>query len=190
VRERKQILAQAIDEVAGRTVLPSILSLACGHMREAGRATSQAQGRIGRFIGLDQDLESLGRVEQDYGHLGVRPVLGSVIDVIRGRLDLPRFGLIYSAGLYDYLPRHVASRLTKTLYGLLAPGGRLLIANFLPGLEDAGYLESFMDWQLVYRDESEMEELGRAIGADGRYSFSTFVDPNQAIVFLDVRRIA
>ncbi len=41
----------------------------------------------------------------------------------------------------------------------LAFGGMLLIANFTPDSHGRGYMEAFMDWQLIYRDESQLYSL-------------------------------
>ncbi|MGZ3461826.1 MAG: class I SAM-dependent methyltransferase family protein, partial [Archangium sp.] len=53
VRERRQILAREIDAVAERVRLPRILSVACGHLREAEQARAVAERRIGEFIAVD-----------------------------------------------------------------------------------------------------------------------------------------
>ena len=46
------------------------------------------------------------------------------------------YDLIYSAGLYDYIPDAKdgvggAPQLTRMLFSLLNPGGRLLVGNYL-----------------------------------------------------------
>ena len=35
----------------------------------------------------------------------------------------------------------------------------LVVANFLPDIWGAGYMETFMDWKLIYRTAEEMEGL-------------------------------
>ena len=83
----------------------------------------------------------------------------SVRRLLAGKADLGRFDLVYSAGLYDYLDDRVAKRLTTSLFRMLEPGGTLLFCNFLRTTADVGYMESFMGWDLIYRDRDEIEGL-------------------------------
>jgi extracellular factor (EF) 3-hydroxypalmitic acid methyl ester biosynthesis protein len=70
-----------------------------------------------------------------------------------------KFDVVYSMGLYDYLPEERARKLTATLWDAVAPGGLLAIGNF-QGHEWWRYvLEAAMDWFLVYRDEDELAAL-------------------------------
>src|SRR5262249_214248 len=130
-RARRDLLADVIDEVTGKVPAPHVLSIACGHVREAGLSRAVRQGRLGRFVALDQDRESLAVVERTLSPFGVEAVHGSVRGILDGSVALPGFDLIYTAGLYDYVSQPVATRLTEILFGWLNPGGRLLVANFL-----------------------------------------------------------
>ena len=46
----------------------------------------------------------------------------------------------------------------------LAPGGSILLANFLPHHLATGWMDALMDWQLIYRDEDELAGFAREIG--------------------------
>ena len=70
-----------------------------------------------------------------------------------------RFDFIYAAGLYDYLPPPIAEALAALTFGMLKSGGRLLISNAIDTVKDAGYMELFMDWWLVYRSSDEVSSL-------------------------------
>lgn len=164
VRERRAILAAAIDAAAARAPgTARVLSVACGHLREAQRSTAVGDGALGAFHALDQDPLSVALLHREHASLGVRPVLGSVRDLLRGQLRFDGLELAYAAGLYDYLPAPVAAALTQRLFGMLAPGGRLLVANFCPELPDAGVMEGVMDWRLIYRSEAEVAALSERI---------------------------
>ena len=63
--------------------------------------------------------------------MSVRYLLCSVRDLVRGRqIDVRDQGLIYSFGLFDYLSDWLSTSTIKKLYGMLAPGGSLVISNF------------------------------------------------------------
>jgi hypothetical protein len=64
VRERRDILTGTIDRIAGATAAPRMLSLACGHLREANATRFVREQQAGRLIGVDQDLESLAEVKR------------------------------------------------------------------------------------------------------------------------------
>src|SRR4051812_41046514 len=154
VRFRRQLLAETIDAAAnacpGRPA--DVLALAAGHLREADLSCAVRAGRA-RITAIDQDEESLGVIRRDYGALQISTVNASVRRIIAGRVHLEPCDLAYSAGLYDYLPAAAATRLTALMFDALRPGGRLLVANFLPNIFDLGYMEGVMDWQLIYRDD-------------------------------------
>lgn len=188
VRHRKDALAAAIDVTADRVNGARILAVACGHLREARVSTAVQQGRIGELVAFDQDARSLAVVDREFGKLRVRTERGRVRDLVVGRhaADLTGFDLAYAAGLYDYLPDAAARRLTQTMFAMLNPGGTLLVANFLPGIRDRGYMESFMDWHLIYRTMAEVEALGAGLPADRIARTRVFEDPTGNIGFLEV----
>ena len=191
VRERRMILADAIDETAVRVQRPAILSLACGHLREVEWSLAFAQGAIGRFVAADQDSDSLASIGRDYG--ARFPVIErlelSVRDVLRGGArDLGQFDLIYAAGLYDYLPEPVARSLTERLFAMLGDSGRLLIGNYGEGLFDTAYMEAIMNWPLNWRGPGALEALADGIPAIAA-SRSVWPDTTGTCWYLDLRRI-
>src|SRR5215469_5648063 len=58
VRNRRDLLAQKIDEVCSGTREAEILSLACGHLREARCSRELSKSNFRRFLALDQDCQS------------------------------------------------------------------------------------------------------------------------------------
>jgi SAM-dependent methyltransferase len=157
VRERRELLARKIDTVAQETPDARILSVACGHLREAPLSAAVRERRLGQFLALDQDPRSLAVVEQELASHGIQVVPGSVRTLLKGETRFTGLDFIYAAGLYDYLPQPVALQLTRVLFSMLRSGGRLLVANYTDGAQDAGYMEAFMDWWLLYREQSEVE---------------------------------
>lgn len=186
VRSRGKILAHIIDETAERCRAPRILSIACGHLREAAHSQALMNGRIREFIALDQDADSLARVGRVYAGTGVQTVNASVKSILAEKVHFERFDLVYAAGLYDYLSERVAARLTRLMFDMVAPGGRVLVANFAPTLPEVGYMETFMDWKLIYRTAEEMALLTAEISGDEWKSNRLFWDEPENIVFLDL----
>lgn len=187
VRHRRQVLASAIDEVATERGVCSVTALAAGHLRELPLSAAAAQGQV-TIRAIDQDEASLALVNREYAHLGVVPMRGSVREILMGRVLLPPAHLAYAAGLFDYLTDAVAERLTVLLFASVAPGGRLLLANFLPSLPDAGYMESFMDWHLVYRTDAQMRALTDALPQSDIARIRQYQDPFGAVTYLEVTR--
>ena len=188
VRHRRELLAEVIDRESRRHEgRARILSVACGHLREVALAGAVQSGYVAEVVALDADEASLAvAVKAAPGlvtpqHLSVQRLLG--------RADqLGRFHLIYSAGLYDYLDERFARKLTKTLFGMLEPGGCLVIGNMLPGVDAAGYMESFMGWPLRERSLHELEGLVADVPASEIGPVSTYADPFQAFGYCEIRK--
>ncbi|MEY4980621.1 MAG: hypothetical protein RLZZ352_2891 [Pseudomonadota bacterium] len=191
VRWRRRHLAQVLDTVCERTWGQArILSVACGHLREAALSKGIREHGFKTLIALDQDTESLAQVGRDWGGHGVHLDPRSVRDLLGGRSPVAAqpMDLIYTAGLYDYLGDAAATLLTQRLYEALAPGGTLLIANFMPGLPELGYMEGLMDWWLVYRDDQQMRKLTASLPASAQASLRQYHDPEHHISFLTLTR--
>ncbi|HWA26652.1 MAG TPA: class I SAM-dependent methyltransferase [Lacunisphaera sp.] len=188
VRQRRDLLAQQIDEACRRTPAPHILSVACGHLRELALSRSYREGLVGRFVGLDQDALSLAEVTRSLPDTAVETIPGSVKLLFGGALAREQFDFIYTAGLYDYLDEPFAQRLTARLFAMLRPGGRLLAANFGEGVEDAGYMEAFMNWTLIYRNEADMHRLAAAVPSGDVAALQIFADSAGAVLYLQLER--
>jgi hypothetical protein len=66
----------------------------------------------------------------------------------------------------------------------------VLIPNFAPCCPDRAYLETFMAWDLIYRDEFDMAGLVSRIPADEIASYDIYTDPSHSIVYLLIRKSA
>jgi len=197
VRWRRDTLAAAIDEVAAAGNSARVLALASGHLREGHVSTALPAGRVGEFIALDHDAESLAVVEREFGRFGVKRVQASVLDLpledpprpsLEEAGDGEGFDLIYAAGLYDYLWQGAAEQLTAWSFRRLRPGGRLLIANVLPDLPEAGYMEAITDWWLVHRTEAQLAGVADQIPRAEIKTRQVFKDKRNCVAFLDLVR--
>ena len=79
-------------------------------------------------------------------------------------------------------------KLTRLMFDMLAPGGRLLVANFAPNLRDIGYMETYMGWNLIYRTPDQMNALAADIPVDAFSERRVFWDEPGNILFLEVRK--
>lgn len=188
VRERRDFMAELIDHVADATPMPSILVAACGHLREGLVSTAVQQHRIGRLVALDQDADSLAVVGKSFGIKGAEMVNRSIKAVLDGSFKPGSFDMVYAAGLYDYLGQRLASALTAAFFGLLKPGGRLVIGNFARGIYDAAYMEAIGDWFLIYRDAAEMQDLASGIDAREVALKRVYTRQSPDIFYLELRR--
>ena len=188
VRYRREHIAQLIDEMAMRCPAPSVLAIAAGHLREAELSSALAGGRLSRFVALDADAQSLRDIELRYASLGVETVHASVRHLLARKVKLGTFDFVYAAGLYDYLSENTAQMLTARLFEMVTPGGQLLIPNFTPQLRDRGYMETFMDWSLIYRDKPAMARLLARISTAQIQDHDVYDDPSGSVVYLLVRK--
>ena len=186
VRNRREALARIVDETAARVHRPRILSMACGHLREAQLSRAVAEGTVGEYIALDQDKESLALVQGEMGVLGITTMCESVRGLVTGRVDLSDLDLAYAAGLYDYLGLPVAVAVTRSMLNMMKPGGRVLVANFAPNLGDIGYMETFMAWNLIYRDEQGMQEIAAALPREEVAATRVYRESDGNIVYLEI----
>lgn len=186
VRARRDLLTERIDCLLAGNDDPRILSIACGHLRELKACRELHRAQEGAILALDQDAESLEEVKRC--HPQVKTVSGSVRAVISQQLDFRDLDFAYAAGLYDYLSDSAAKRLTFRMFSMLRSGGKLLVANFHPSLEDIGGMETIMGWWLTYRTESQVEGLLEEIPQSHVSGFELYRDTHRNIVFLEVQK--
>lgn len=88
-------------------------------------------------------------------------------------LDEP--DLLICTGLFDYLEDDVAADLLRLFWQRLAPGGQMLVGNFVPDHPTRAYMEWIGNWYLQYRTIDDLRRLAesaeipaacRTIGAD------------------------
>ncbi len=188
VRERRRHIASLIDRRAAARFRPSVLAIASGHLREAELSGALRRGAVGRFVALDADAESLREVTAHYAALGVDTVHASVRHILARKVHLETFDFVYAAGLFDYLTDNVARALTARMFEMTAPGGQMLIPNFAPQVRDRAYMETFMDWWLIYRDEFDMAMIAAGIDAAQITSYDVYSDPEGAVIYLLVNK--
>jgi SAM-dependent methyltransferase len=177
VRWRRSHLAAELDRAIFSRRDAEILVLASGFFREGDHSVGVSSRRAKRIVAIDQDAQSIEAVRERFPWIE-----GSTQDlrfILRERAPLGRFDLVYAAGLYDYLSERFARRLTRCLAKLLKPDGRLLVANFLPDRLESGYMDSIMEWPLIYRSPRALAEVTRVEGMQ----HSLYQDPMHQVVY-------
>lgn len=188
VRSRRAFVAGMIDRLAADRPQLEILSIAAGHLREANLAMAVKRRRFARFVALDADHDSLREVERAYGAHGVTTLHANVRRLITRKVSLGSFDLIYCTGLYDYMGPAAGRRLLAVMFDMLHSGGRLVVANFLPGIRDRGYMEAYMDWHLIYRSRQDMIDLTAEIPQHEIREIRLNAEENQNILFIEVSK--
>jgi extracellular factor (EF) 3-hydroxypalmitic acid methyl ester biosynthesis protein len=158
-----------------------ICVLACGHFREGHSLIGQDLDRI---VAVDQDGLSLNVVRKNYGDT-IQIVEANVFSFLRSAASRKeQFDLIYTLGLTDYLDDRAMRFLHKLMAACLAPGGTMLLANFVPFHVGTGWMDAVMDWQLIYRDEADLAAYAHEIGLRSK----TWTDPTGCIAWCEMKR--
>ena len=203
VRNRRTLVMKKLSELIDsshnhRQAKYKILSVACGPAFELkDLLLSPEDCDAFHFTLLDQDryalFEAAKLIDQIGKSLDKKIGVNYLNESVRTMLATPhleekwgQFDFIYSLGLFDYLTPPVAAAVLKKLYGLLTPGGELVIGNFHESNPSRYYMEYWLDWVLYYRNEAEFKDLLIDIpDADVDVTF----DETRVQMFLHVKKI-
>jgi SAM-dependent methyltransferase len=188
LRDRRDSLAALMDAIAEQTGgTAEMLAIEAGHMREARRSHAFQFRSLRRFVALERDVQAIDLVERELGHSLVTAIHTPTYAMLNGgRAALGYFDLIYSVGLFERLEDAAAAQALATVFATLKPGGKVWLSNFSPGLREAAYLESFMNWWPTYRDGPALERMAAAIPSSEIMSVKTELDPTGSIVSLEL----
>ncbi len=103
-----------------------------------------------------------------------------------GEEEFTNYDVVYCAGLFDYLSQRVCKRLVELFCTMVRPGGIVIVTNVAAANPRKAWMEYVMEWNLIYRDESEMHDLV----PDGFPVARTAVQPDSTGVnlFLEIER--
>lgn len=190
IRERRGVLARLVDETVEREEDGAeVLALAAQHLREASLA--RHAGAVARWVALDRDTESVDEIAADYAHLpGLEAHACSLERTMIQPAEHGRFHLVYAANAVEYLGDVPARRLARAMFEALRPGGRMLLASLVPGIPESGYMDAYMDWRPVARDESGLLAALSSIPAAAVARRATFTGANGRIAYALVQRAA
>lgn len=189
IRFRRDALARAIEEAIARARRPpAIFAAGAGLLREWDRIVGFGSQRVGRIVAFDGDHDNLEQVKRDYATLPITTHLGSVRDLVRGGALFADMDLVYCSGLLETLPQPQAMALARALFGMVASGGTLVLTQFLAGLAEAAFLETYMDWRMVYRTRAELVALVQGLFADSESDWGYAESPESTLGVVTLRR--
>jgi hypothetical protein len=137
--------------------------------------------KSGEFVAMDQNVETLEMLRQEYGPDNIRCVQ-NLDPYVTGK-----FHYIYALNHLNEIQAPASRRLLAKLAAMLHPGGSLLVSNLTPEARDFGYLEE-THWRPVYRTEDEMARITSSIPDRDAIGHVIWRDESQAIIYLEVQR--
>ena len=198
VRNRRGLVCDLLDAHIEETSRPSVkvVSIACGPAREMQDFLTRSphRDRVRLYL-LDQDSEALEEARRNLASLEngdsskityIRDSVRTLLKKSNPILSESRFDFVYSMGLFDYLSQPVAKAILSRLFEMLDSKGRLVVGNFHKTSPNRTYLNYFLDWPLIYRDEDAMRDL--AAGLSGIARMEVGFESSGCQMFLDLHK--
>ncbi|QTN34025.1 class I SAM-dependent methyltransferase [Akkermansiaceae bacterium] len=150
-----------------------VFNLACGPAVEVQRFLRECEeSELAEIDLLDFNAETLeytrARINEARMAGGretqVRYFQRSVHQLLRaatqgGEEDFRNYDVVYCAGLFDYLSQRVCKRLVELFCTMVRPGGRVIVTNVAASNPRKAWMEYVMEWNLIYRDDADMQDL-------------------------------
>lgn len=189
VRDRSSALADFMTRRAQDQEI-SVASIACGHARELDKIPDAARSHI-RFWGIDQDAKSVDHCRSRLDPTRATFEVGSVRDILAGRIRIPSSDFVYASGLFDYLDQRAGAVLVKRMLAAVKKGGSVVVPNLTPYNEELGYMEAIMDWWMSYRTDADLRELASVPQSDTSHiRTATFFTSQERVAWLQIDRLA
>jgi extracellular factor (EF) 3-hydroxypalmitic acid methyl ester biosynthesis protein len=150
-----------------------IFNLACGPAMEVQRFLRECEeSDLAEIDLLDFNSETLEYTREriQEARMGggrethVRYFQRSVHQLLRaatqgGEDEFTNYDVVYCAGLFDYLSQRVCKRLVELFCTMIRPGGIVIVTNVAASNPRKAWMEYVMEWNLIYRDEDDMNDL-------------------------------
>jgi extracellular factor (EF) 3-hydroxypalmitic acid methyl ester biosynthesis protein len=135
VRNRIKKLSEILRGELLERQQPLILNIACGSCRELMEIAPEIISSRARITCVDTDNDALAFAQDRLTYAGVIEQVElrkyNALRMFDDAMNLGEFGpqdIIYSVGLFDYLPDDFLVKLLRALYNLLRPKGKLIAA--------------------------------------------------------------
>jgi len=196
VRNRIPHLSQRVLELLPQKAGARFASIACGPAHEVKSMLSRPSGLAGCTVTLvDAEAEAIRHCERTIVQpfadsrrdVDLRLLKTSLHELVGRRLGetLDAQDVVISVGLFDYFDDRLFRRMLKALYGLLRPGGHLLVGNF-DTHDGRTAMELAMEWYLHYRSAAELRALCAELPSDAAVEIEA--EPLGANLFLHVEK--
>jgi SAM-dependent methyltransferase len=150
-----------------------VLNVACGSCREVFELASEIKSTGAKFTCIDLDSKALDFALDRFGYAGLSSDHADVLQYNALRMfdnetAQTEFGtqdVIYSIGFFDYLPDDFLVKLLNSLYAMLNPDGKLLMAFKDVSRYRPEFFHWLVDWDgFLQRKESDFERILRDAG--------------------------
>lgn len=188
----EQLAAQAVQ--AGRPM--RVLNIGCGPAQEIQRLIQKCPDFDQlEFVLVDFSEETLAYTRQQLEgrqqgsgktlhltlqHESVNQLLKRAAST-QTLAEEDKFDYVYCAGLFDYLTDKVCNRLIKYLINQSRAGGKVLVTNVHSSNQERRWMEHFLEWYLIYRNEQDMQR----ILPPGLRNIEVFTDVTGVNVFVE-----
>jgi extracellular factor (EF) 3-hydroxypalmitic acid methyl ester biosynthesis protein len=198
-RNRIDILYNRLEALAQRALQVGrpmrVLNIGCGPALEIQRLVQQCPNFDQlEFVLVDFSEETLAytrerldSLQHSGKQLRVHMQHESVNQLLKraNQAQLPgeqeKFDYVYCAGLFDYLTDKVCARLVKYMALRVRAGGQILFTNVHSSNQERRWMEYFLEWHLIYRNEGDM----RKIVTPGLKNIEIFTDVTGVNIFVE-----
>lgn len=191
-------LKQEAARVGAQGRMMRVLNIGCGPADEICRfIRKEPLADRCEFTLVDFNRETIdyatAKIAEASADSGRRPAVTyvhrSVNDLIkeaaRGRSgDMPRYDLVYCAGLFDYLSDRICQKLLALLSEWTLPGGLTVATNVHSGHQSHAMMEDVLDWHLILRDEAQIS----ALAPEQAGNCLVCTEPAGVNIFLEMRK--
>lgn len=172
VRNRMKKLEEILKEEVTKRKQPALLNIACGSSRELMGLVPEIESSSARITCIDTDDDALAFAQSRLSYAGVSEQIEfrryNALRLFDYDLALSDFGkqdVIYSIGLFDYLPSDFLVKMFGTLYRLLNEGGTLILSFKDAARYDHRVFHWLVDWDGFQQRREEdfmriLEEAG------------------------------
>jgi extracellular factor (EF) 3-hydroxypalmitic acid methyl ester biosynthesis protein len=202
-RNRITYLIERLEHAAIRAAqagrIARIYNLGCGPAKEIQdffRASPLCEHTQFTLLDFnDETLQYTGKILTEcktkyHRQTPVRLLKKSVAQVLKDAAKAGSVGkeydLVYCAGLFDYLPDQICERLSNIFYDMLSPGGLLIMTNVEASNPSRGWMDSAVEWHLIYRDTKGFAKCVPRKAPVG--SWAVLSDATGVNLFLEVRK--
>jgi SAM-dependent methyltransferase len=190
VRNRIRKLEDVLREEIAKRERPALLNIACGSSRELMGLSPEITASGARITCIDTDNDALSFAQSRLAYTGVSDQIEfrkynalRLFDYDLAMSDFGKQDVIYSVGLFDYLPSDFLVRMFRTLYRLLNDHGTLILAFKDAARYDHHFFHWLVDWNgFQQRGEEDFRKIIADAGIP-HSSLTEFREENGIIVF-------